>query len=474
MPRTQTDTEGTDRAQDTPVAWTFLYLILEADRPLLGGARYSLARVNEATFGRGADRLIERRVRDAKSCLRISVQNPRASETHARLLQVDGEWIIEDRGSKNGTFLNGHRVVDPTVVQLGDIIKIGRAFFMIEQALLPANAELPTDVDGSEAARYSLDGFETLVPGLAEHLRKVKPAIQSNDPITIVGETGTGKDVLAQAIHAASRPRGPFVPVNCASLTAGLVEGQLFGYVKGAYSGAERGDQGFVRSAEGGTLFLDEILDLPLTAQAKLLRVLQQKEIVPLGTARALLVDVRFLAATQRSFSDVVAKGEFRADLKARLDPHVIALPRLRERRQDIGLLVAGILRRFGAKESDGLVLTSKSVEKMLGHSWTENVRGLENALLRAHRFARDGLLDEAAFPEPDTQPGLAAAENRLSNGDRETRNQLIAALKKYEGNVAAVAKELSTNRQQVYRWGDRFGIDPASFRGPRDLDDQV
>src|SRR5581483_303143 len=170
----------------------------------------------------------------------------------------------------------------------------------------------------------------------------------------------------------------------------------------------------------------------------------------------------------------VVARGEFRADLKARLEPHVIKLPPLRDRRQDIGLLVASILRRFGAKESDGLALTSKSVEKMLAHSWTENVRGLENALLRARRFARDGLLDEAAFPDPDGELGPSASEDRLSVEDRETRNQLIAALKKHQGNVAAVAKEMTTNRQQIYRWGDRLGIDPEAFRNSSDSSNKV
>jgi hypothetical protein len=466
--RTQTDTQGAGRAEAAAFKWTHLYLIIEADHPLLGGVRYSVVRVDEVLFGRGAERSASRSAHEGKTSLRIAVQNPRASEAHARLFRDATRWLIEDLGSKNGTFVNGNRIIAPAEVFPGDIIKIGRAFFMLGESLLPAAAPLSEDLRTTDAGSCSLPGFPTIVPALAELLRKMRPAIESADPITIVGETGTGKDVLAEAIHAASRPSRPFIAMNCASLTASLVEGQLFGYVKGAYSGADRSDPGFVRLADGGTLFLDEILDLPLPGQAKLLRVLQQKEVVPLGTARVVRVDVRFIAASQRPFSEGVDGGRFRLDLKARLEPHVVELFPLRERPQDIGLLVAAILRKLGAKESDGLTISSKGVWQILGHSWPDNIRGLENALLRAYRFARDGMLDETAFPVPASAPARIASKSNLSTEDRDLRNQLIVLLKKYGGNVTDVAKELVTNRPQVYRWCGRFGIEHASFRADK------
>jgi len=285
-------------------------------------------------------------------------------------------------------------------------------------------------------------------------------------PIAIIGETGTGKELLARAIHGASGREGPFVPVNCAALTPSLVEAQLFGYAKGAYSGSGAGNQGFVRAADGGTLFLDEIMDLPLEDQAKLLRVLQEREVVPVGMSKAVKVNVRFLAASQKPLADLVATGRFREDLEKRLERRILRLPTLSERRADLGLLVAALLRRADLDGSDRLVLPAEAVNRILSYRWPGNIRELENKLGEAVDRSMNGVLDPAVFPKAPAaadrpQAGGAPVGVRAKAG----RDLLVQLLQKHGGNVSAVARDLGKHREPVYRLLEKAGLDPMGYR---------
>jgi transcriptional regulator with PAS, ATPase and Fis domain len=456
--------------QAAAVSWSHLILIIQSDRPTAGGARYGLGDVAEILFSRGPVRRVIREGTGAETRLTVQVPSLFASESHARMKWTASGWLLEDLGSKNGTFVNGHRISERTTVRAGDIIQVGRVFFTVYDSIVRGEIDLSADLNSDEAEPSSLPTFTTLVPVLNDRLSRLCAAAKGREPISVIGATGTGKDVLANAIHQFSGRKGPFVAVNCGALAPNLVEGQLFGYVKGAYSGANRSDPGFVQAARRGTLFLDEILDLPLDAQVKLLRVLQEREVVALGTTRGEHVDVRFIAASQRPFKDVVESGRFRADLGARLAAHVIELPLLRERRVDIGLLLAAIFRRRGITETDGYILPSKAVHRILGYSWPNNIRELDyavgNAILQA---SPDKILDYTAFPEPDVDLGApVASEAPLTERDRELRNRLLDLLGKHDGVVADVAREMDTQRSQVYRWLNRFGLDLHSFRSTR------
>jgi DNA-binding NtrC family response regulator len=462
---TQTDTGPPGSRSSAKHTHRHLFLILESDRILAGGARYSLQRANEVLIGRGDERGATTTLRGGRAAVDVRVTNVRASARHCRITWDPSGWLVEDLGSKNGTFINGSRVDARTVLRHGDILQVGRAFFTIRETKTGADARKEESVDSETGGEHSLAGFPTLLPDLAWRLRKLLPAIESTDPICVVGETGTGKEILARAIHEASRPGHLFVPVNCGALSPNLVEGQLFGYTRGAYSGAERSDPGFVRLADGGTLLLDEVLDLPLTMQAKLLRVLQENEVVSLGSARGAKVDVRFVSASQRPLADVTAEGSFRRDLAARLDRHVVSLPALRDRREDLGLLAAAILRRYGAASDAPLSLPAKSIYPLLRYRWPGNIRELENALVRALRFASAGVLDVETLPKDQATADLRP---QVSAEDEKLREALRASLHTHGGNIAEVARAMGTHRQQVYRWLRRLGIEPGEHRNER------
>jgi pSer/pThr/pTyr-binding forkhead associated (FHA) protein len=461
---TQTDTgQRAPRAQARQLH-RHLFLLLESDRIVDGGARYSLQRASEVLIGRGDERDVS--YRNGRAAVDVRVTNVRASAKHCRITCGPSGLVVEDLGSKNGTFVNGARLGGRSALHAGDVLQVGRAFFTYRETHAGADPHLDEPVDSEALAQRSLPGFPTLLPDLEWRLRRLRPAIESGDAISIVGETGTGKEMLARAIHEASRPKKPFVPVNCGALAPNLVEGQLFGYTRGAYSGAERSDPGFVRLADGGTLLLDEVLDLPMAMQAKLLRVLQESEVVALGTARGTRVDVRFISASQRLLADVAAGGAFRADLAARLDRHVLTLPPLRERREDLGLLAAAILRRYGAKVDTPLSLPAKSVYPLLRYRWLGNIRELENALVRAFRFAVDGVLDVETLPKEE--PTAEDVRPHLSDDDQKLREALLASLQTHHGNIAEVARAMGAHRQQVYRWLRRLGVHPGEQRRNR------
>ncbi len=287
----------------------------------------------------------------------------------------------------------------------------------------------------------------------------------------IHGETGTGKEWTARAIHEWSGRAGPFLAVNCAALPESLAEAELFGYRRGAFTGAERASPGYFRAAHGGTLLLDEIVELPLALQAKLLRVLEQREVVPLGEPTPVPVDVRIVAAAQQPMAEAVEENEFRADLYARLDGLAVRLPPLRDRIEDVpGLLEVKLREKLGRTPA----LDWRFVERLCVHDWPFNVRELDLVVRRiAALYADEPVLRVAHLPErfhgtrrPSEAPRLDAKETatpREKSRDRDEGDttRLLAALRKHRGNVARASGEANISRQRAYRlMGARPDVD--------------
>jgi transcriptional regulator with PAS, ATPase and Fis domain len=277
-------------------------------------------------------------------------------------------------------------------------------------------------------------------------------------PIVVEGETGAGKEGMARAIHSWSGRTGAFVAVNCGAVPAAMAEGELFGYRKGAFTGADRSSAGFFRAADRGTLFLDEVLDLPLAIQTKLLRVLEQREVQPLGESHPVPVDVRIVCATQEPLSRAVADRRFRADLLARLDGLTVALPPLRKRRED----VAPLFLLLWAKETGGPppMLDPKLVEALLLYDWPLNVRELVLLVRRLVAiYGSESTLKRASLPErmlakPETAsaPRPPSTPARAATSDAAAFEQLVSALRDHAGNVTRAAAALGITRSRAYR----------------------
>jgi DNA-binding NtrC family response regulator len=280
--------------------------------------------------------------------------------------------------------------------------------------------------------------------------------------VLVRGETGTGKELMARAIHDASGRPGPFVAVNCGALPRTLIESELFGHRRGAFSGAGDDHDGLFRRAHRGTLFLDEIAELPAESQVALLRVLQEGEVRPVGASESVQVDVRVIAASHQDLPRRIADGRFRQDLYGRIAGFEITMPALRDRREDLGTLIATILRRI-CPYPERFTLHRDAASALLRYPWPQNIRELEQALRSAVALCDDGKLRLAHLP-----PAIASyriAGTALSAGDAALRARLVELLGDSAGNVAAVARAMSRAPVQIRRWCRRLQIDLATFR---------
>jgi two-component system response regulator HydG len=294
---------------------------------------------------------------------------------------------------------------------------------------------------------------------LMEMLATIAP---SEATVMITGESGTGKELIARAIHANSpRRKGPYIAVNCAALTETLLESELFGHEKGAFTGAERRREGRFLAADKGTIFLDEIGEMPLSMQVKLLRVIQEREIQRVGGDQTLKVDVRIVAATNRDLLAEVEAGRFRQDLYYRLNVVALVLPPLRDREEDIPLLAAHFLKRFA--ETNGKRIkgfTPEAMDRLLKHPWPGNVRELENAVERAVVLALGEYVGERELP-----PTLAGGEeNRPEGGfanltlEELERRAILDALEAAGGNKSEAARRLGITRKTLHAKLNRYG----------------
>jgi DNA-binding NtrC family response regulator len=436
-----------------------LFVVLEGNRPLVGGARYSLTGIDEVVIGRGESRAAARA--RGSSTLTLTLPSPVLSGKHARIVRTPEGWAVEDLQSRNGTLVNG-RLVTRAVLQPGDLIDVGRVFLAVEEVFVDADLGA-RDLDAADVSRERA-GLLTLWPPLESRLDDLGRIAAEDVTVTLVGETGTGKEVMAEALHHLSGRKGPYVAINCGAVPANLIESQLFGHVRGAFSGAAGPSPGTIRAADGGTLLLDEIISTSADVQVALLRVIQERQVTPVGTHQTVPVDVRFVAASQVPLRESVAKGTFRADLQMRLEGYIFEIPPLRERRVDLGVLVASLLRRRGVGEASGATITPNAVLRILRYHWPGNVRELEQALARSWALAKKGEIDEAHLPDPETDDADSAAGAEPDADDR-LRGELVEHLRVTGGNVAETARRMGRARPLVHRWLKRLGVDPATYR---------
>jgi DNA-binding NtrC family response regulator len=391
------------------------------------------------------------------------------SRQHARIVrQRQGEtWHIEDLGSRNGTFVDGRRV-ERAELRHGMAIRIGDTLFQFVQDQI--DEYLPYGLLGEVGGNRS--PVPELVGGMqmARVAEQIAAAAAAQLTVLVLGETGTGKEVASRALHRLSGRGGPFSAVNCAAIPSHLVESELFGYRKAAFTGADRDKPGILQAAAGGTVLLDEIGDMPLDAQAKLLRVIELREVMPLGSVRAEALDVRFVCATHQDLPALVAAGRFRGDLYARISALTVTLPALRDRKEDLYALVTHFLKLAGRSDLD------PSFPFMLGvcdYEWPHNVRELAAVVARAVTVADEPSLQVRHLP-PALQARMAsygsreapgAAANMSPERGVPTTDALRQLLAKHAGNVAAVARDLRRDRAQVHRLIRRLGLVPDEFR---------
>jgi DNA-binding NtrC family response regulator len=406
--------------------------------------RLGLTGVTEVSIGRGAERGWA--VTGAQA--RLDLPDRWISQSHARLVRTGERWSIADEGSRNGTRVNGERVERKELGD-GDVLECGGTYLVLRR--------IERATTKPEPLPQRPEALRTLAPALDHELTVLRKVARSPIPVLVLGESGTGKEGMANAVHALSGREGPMIAVNCGAIPATLVESELFGTRRGAFSGAE--DRiGLVRSADRGTLFLDEIAELPLSAQAALLRVLQEKQLLPLGANRAIPVDVRVVAATNRPIAEFVEAGKLRRDLYARLRGYELRLPPLRERCEDLGLLVAALIRRH---DTSGVArtLSRGAASALFAHHWPLNVRELEQCLSAALAVA-GAEIDVEHLPRPvrdaSSSPRPAAASDR---------ERLVAIIHRHAGNLSAVARELATSRSQLYRLLARHAIGPEDLK---------
>jgi transcriptional regulator with PAS, ATPase and Fis domain len=346
-------------------------------------------------------------------------------------------------------------------------------------------------IDGQVSGNRLAKTVKSLVGGcqmdhIAADIERIAPTELS---CVILGETGTGKEVVANELHRASGRKGSFQAVNCAAIPQNLLESELFGYRRGAFSGADRDKPGLIKLADGGTLLLDEIGDMPLEAQAKLLRVLQAHEVFPLGATTPERVNIRVVCATHRDLHQFVSAGKFRGDLFARLNEHAVKLPPLRERKEDIYQLSRSFAAKYG---KPNLAFTFSFLVALTHYDWPFNVRELESCIKRGIALVGDGQpLDTRHLPDaiaehmkgygerprvatpsilpPSTEPkapdSLPLSRPTPASRRVPTEEELRGLLSRHHGNVAAVGRELGKERMQVHRWLKRYQISLEEYR---------
>ncbi len=332
------------------------------------------------------------------------------------------------------------------------------------QRLARTNVELRKQLD----ERFGFEGVVGNSPEMQKVVDRLKQVARTDATVLVTGESGTGKELAAKALHQNSPRRNrPFVALNCASLSENILESELFGHVRGAFTGAERDRKGYFEQANGGTLFLDEVGDIPLSTQVKLLRVLESGEMVRVGTNEPTRVNVRLISATNRDLNDLIAQGKFRQDLYHRIKVVSVRMPPLRSRREDIPLLIEHFLKQFSASHGKPVSgITPAARKALMAYPWPGNVRELRNTIESMVVMDLDGILDVDDLTEdlqgPQDRPSEppAGADGMVGRSLEEIEKHYIAeTLKLTDGNREETARMLGIGERTLYRKIKDFGL---------------
>ncbi len=311
-------------------------------------------------------------------------------------------------------------------------------------------------------------GFGGLI-GVSMKMQRVykmmEKVSQHNYPVLILGESGTGKELVARSIHfSGPRKERPFAPVDCSALVPTLIESELFGYVKGAFTGAVQSKQGLLEAAQGGTLFLDEIGDMPVDLQAKLLRALQEREIKPVGSTERRRINVRIIAATNRDLESAIRTGAFRQDLYFRLNVVQLKLPPLRDRKSDIPILVTAFLEKFSDPQAAVRTISEEAMRRLIAYDWPGNVRELENAIERAVALGSGPILHVADLPSSLQYPTSERAPDKdeILPLEELERRAILRTLRETSGDKLAAARMLGIGKTTLYRKLKQYHVEHA------------
>lgn len=308
------------------------------------------------------------------------------------------------------------------------------------------------------AAKYRFEDLVVSSPKMQKIFRMIQRLTQSESTILIQGENGTGKELIARAIHFNSKRReGSFVPIDCGTLPENIIESELFGHTKGSFTGAYTTTKGLFQAAEGGTLFLDEIGDLPTNVQAKLLRSLQEREIKPVGATRSLKINVRFIAATNKDLESAVKDGSFRQDLYYRLNVIPIYVPPLRERKEDISLLVKYFIKRFNSSQRKIQGIDPEAMNLLYRYYWPGNVRELENCIEAAFALGRGDRIEVEDLPPKLREP--SEEESVQFTLDVVEKEHIKKVLEASGGNKIQASKTLGLSRRSLYRRLEKYQL---------------
>jgi DNA-binding NtrC family response regulator len=390
----------------------------------------------------------------SRSLADLRLSDRRVSALHCEI-SLGSDITLKDLGSKNGTLVGAFRIRD-AVLSWGQTFLVGNSEIRISPT--GKAAQLPLHPSSS------FHGIIGVAPSMRALTAKVAQLADSDVTVLIQGETGSGKERVAEALHLAGRrAAGPLYVVDCGSLAANLVESELFGHERGAFTGADSRREGAFVLAHGGTLMLDEIGELPLQLQSRLLRVLERREVRPLGSGQARTVDVRVVAATHRDLALETSRGRFREDLYHRLAVVTLQVPPLRERLEDIPLLAVQFLEELGLEPRESLTLDALAV--LQRHNWPGNVRELRNALQRAVTLMEPLSVpppvrsEEPKASAPAVDLGVRLPAARTSVVEAFERAYLTALLAECRGNISEAARRAGMDRMSIHRMVQRLGL---------------
>ncbi len=407
-------------------------------------------------FGRGSKQGLE--IESRNGILHVSIPLGWVSSVHAELRVVASgggvEFDLRDLGSRNGTHIERQAIPGIARIQPGQVFEIGRSFWMVRELEQPA---LP-----DEPAR-ALDEVGTSNPRLCAIHRRLHTLAPSDVPLLLRGETGTGKEMLARSIHAASGRKGAFIDANLAALSDEQADKILFGYSKSAVPGATSDHQGIFEQADDGTLFLDELGELSPTVQSKLLAALTERRVTRVGEPVSRHFDVRVICSTLQDVHALVQEGRFRPDLYSRLAGYEAVLPPLRARREDLGVLTRHMT---AARTRATSRVATRAFRRILSYGWPYNVRELKQTLATASILAGSGgeisreVLDEIMERRKDMPQD--------PDNVQELRAQLVSNLARAHGDTSEVARAMQRDPREIQRWIERFDLRPESYEQPK------